>query len=86
MRFLSALLLSVSAVYACGENAYRCKNPNVSVNEMWVVTHRICDKLGEDDCYCSHWAEYYCDPSGYNIQKFKDECLAQGEDWYWSEC
>lgn len=40
-----------------------------------------------DTCYCSHWAEYYCDPYGSDqIQKFKDCCEGQGENYYWDEC
>lgn len=86
MKFLATLLLGASVAYACGDNAFRCKNPDKSVSEMYKVTKDICDNLGEDDCYCSHWAEYYCDPYGDNIAKFKTQCENQGENWYWSEC
>jgi hypothetical protein len=86
MHLLTFILLAAPAAYACGDNAYRCKNPDVSVEKMWKVTHSICNNLKEDDCYCSHWAEYYCDPTGDNIQKFKDQCEEKGEKWYWVEC
>ncbi|KAI8664695.1 hypothetical protein NCS56_00903200 [Fusarium sp. Ph1] len=72
--FLTTLLLDAPIVHACGNNAYRCKNPDASIEEMWRVTHQICNDLGEDDCYCYHWAEYFCDPSGDNIDKFKQKC------------
>jgi len=80
------LLLSAATAYACGDNAYRCKNPDKSVDEMWKVTHKICNDIKEDDCYCSHWAEYYCDPFGDNIKKFKEQCENEGDNWYWNEC
>lgn len=86
MKFLPEILLLASAVYACGDNAYRCKNPDASVSEDWEVTNKICTQLGEDTCYCSHWAEYYCDPFGDNIAKFKQMCEAHAENWYWTEC
>ncbi|KAH6970267.1 hypothetical protein HG530_011741 [Fusarium avenaceum] len=71
MHFLKALLLA---------------NPDKTIQEMHEVTKQICNDLGEDDCYCSHWAEYSCDPFGDNIQKFKEKCEKQGENWYWNEC
>ncbi|EXM13935.1 hypothetical protein RAB80_014004 [Fusarium oxysporum f. sp. vasinfectum] len=86
MNFLKALLLAVPAVYACGDNAYRCKNPDKTVSEMYRVTKNICDELKEDTCWCYHWAEDYCDPFGDNIKKFKQKCEDYGENWYWSEC
>ncbi|TGO31403.1 hypothetical protein BHYA_0987g00010 [Botrytis hyacinthi] len=79
MKFIYfGLLLAATTAYACGDNAYRCKNPDKSVDEMWQVTHKICNNLREDDCYCSHWAEYYCDPFGDNIGKFKQQFLNLG--------
>ncbi|CAD6441808.1 2b5ef486-8f2c-4841-ade2-4051bedebba8 [Sclerotinia trifoliorum] len=87
MKFIYfGLLLSATTAYACGGNAYRCKNPDKSVDEMWAVTRKICNNLKEDDCYCYHWAEYYCDPYGDNIEKFKHACVNEGDDWYWTEC
>ncbi|KAF7888575.1 uncharacterized protein EAF02_003116 [Botrytis sinoallii] len=87
MKFIYlGLLIAATTAYACGDNAYRCKNPKKIIAEEWKATHEICNNLREDDCYCSHWAEYYCDPYGGNIQKFKDQCEAKGSDWYWSEC
>lgn len=74
------------SVIACGDNAYRCKNPDKSVQEHWTVTKNIADQLREDTCYCYHWAEYYADPYGDNIQKFKSLCEDRGENWYWTEC
>ena len=88
MKLLLALCVftTIVSVSACGDNAYRCKHPDKSITDHWKATHSICKDLGEDDCYCSHWAEYYCDPSSDNIQKFKDACLNLGGDWYWNEC
>jgi hypothetical protein len=45
MHFLTLLLLAAPAAYACSDNAYRCKNPDVSEDEMWKVTHSICNDL-----------------------------------------
>ncbi|CAJ0555434.1 Ff.00g054990.m01.CDS01 [Fusarium sp. VM40] len=80
MHFLKAPLLAVPAVYACGDNSYRCKNPDKSIQDTYKVTMEICNGR------CSHWAEDYCDPFGDNIQKFKEKCENQGENWYWVEC
>ncbi|TGO81895.1 hypothetical protein BPOR_0980g00010 [Botrytis porri] len=81
MKFIYfGFLLAATTAYACGDNAYRCKNPDKSVDEMWQVTHKICNNLQEDDCYCSHWAEYYCDPYGGNVEKFKQQCEDEGEN------
>jgi len=79
-KFVSLLLCCASIVFACGDNAYRCKNSDVSTGEMWKVTKDICDDLKEETCYCFHWAEYYCEPQGDNIQKFKDACENRAEN------
>ena len=86
MKFLAALLLGASVAYACGDNSYRCKNPDKTVSEMHDVTMNICKNLNEGTCWCYHWAEDYCDPSGDNIEKFKEQCQQEGENWYWTEC
>jgi hypothetical protein len=86
MRIQPMLLLWATVVSACGDTGYRCKNPDVSVNDDYIVTKYICNSLGEDTCYCSHWAEDYCDPSGNNIAKFKELCNDQGSNWYWTQC
>jgi hypothetical protein len=86
MKFVPLLLCWASIVSACGDNAYRCKNPDVSTEEMWKVTKHICDDLNEETCFCVHWVEYYCDPQGDNIQKFKYACQNHAENWFWNEC
>jgi hypothetical protein len=86
MQFLTIFLFVAPAVYACGDSSYRCKNPGVSANKEWQVTHRICNDLKEDTCFCSKWSQDYCDTIGDNIQKFKSQCEAEGESWYWSGC
>lgn len=86
MHFLKALFLAVPAAYACGDNSYSCKNLNKDIQEMYKVTIEICNGLGEDTCWCSYWAEDYCGPFGDNIQKFKEKCENQGENWYWVRC
>lgn len=35
MQFLTILLLAAPAVYACGDNSYRCKSPDATVDQMW---------------------------------------------------
>lgn len=35
VQFLTILLLAAPAVYACGDNSYRCKIPDATVDQMW---------------------------------------------------
>lgn len=87
MRFQPMILLCAASVAsACGDNGYRCKNPDASVNDDYIATKYICNKLQEDTCYCSHYAEDYCDPSDSNIAKFKELCNDEGPNWYWTNC
>jgi hypothetical protein len=86
MQLLTLILLVVPAVYACGDNAYRCKNNDVTVDTDWDTTKSICNSLGESTCWCYNAAENYCDPFGDNIQNFKKKCEAWGDNWYWDEC
>jgi hypothetical protein len=86
MQFLTILLFVAPAVYARGDNTYKCKNPNASASKQSEVTTSICNNLKGDQCFCSHEAEYYCDTLGDNIEKFKSQCEAEGESWYWTEC
>ena len=85
MKSLVLLFPLFALTLACGDNAYRCKNPDKSVDDMWVMTKSICNELNEDICWCYYWAEYYCDPSGDNINKFKEMCDSHS-NWYWTEC
>jgi hypothetical protein len=84
MKLLPVLLLLLcgSLVSACGDNSYRCRNPDKIVDEISQRTRKICESLNEEECWCVHQAEFYCSTSGDNIQKFKDMCEATGENWY----
>ena len=85
MRSPFVLFLLLALTNACGDNAYRCQNPENGRDDDWAMTRSICNDLKEDDCWCSHRAEFFCDPYGDNIAKFKEMCDShQGYDW--NEC
>jgi hypothetical protein len=84
MKSLIVFNLLIAVASACGNNAYRCVG-NGSVEDDWKHTNACCAMLFEETCYCSHRAETYCDPSGGNIQKFKD-CCDQWDNYYAREC
>ncbi|KAK4031756.1 hypothetical protein C8A01DRAFT_21075 [Parachaetomium inaequale] len=88
MRLLPALLLSASVVYACSDEAYRCKNPSGSTSEDWEVTQTICNNLETGTCYCWGAAEDYCDfvDGSSKIRDFQKQCESWGENWYWTQC
>ena len=86
MRLLKILMVAAPAVYACGDDAYRCNSRDASASEIQQATRSICDSLGEDMCYCSVYAEDFCDPGGDNIQKFKASCEEYGKGWSATEC
>jgi hypothetical protein len=85
MKFLTACLVFIGVASACGDNAYRCVNPDGFVTDDWAKTKACCNKIAEEYCYCSHRAEEYCDPFGSNIQKFKD-CCESYKGFEWREC
>ncbi|KAJ0142685.1 Uncharacterized protein HZ326_14498 [Fusarium oxysporum f. sp. albedinis] len=86
MQFLSLLVLLAPVASSCGDNTYRCKNPDKSTAEEQAVTTKICSSLGNGYCYCNHRAEWFCDTFGEDINKFKKSCEDQGENWYWVDC
>ncbi|KAK0652453.1 hypothetical protein B0T16DRAFT_406211 [Cercophora newfieldiana] len=82
LSIVSAILLSATLTSACGDNAYRCVTRGGSGDDDWKLSQKCAKKNGvEDDCYCSHRAEYFQDPSGEQIEKFKDCCTSHGADW-----
>lgn len=85
MKVFCTLLLYVAIASACGDNAYRCINPEGSISQDWAKTNYCCNQLAEDTCYCSHRAETYCDPYGPNIDRFK-KCCESFTDFSWREC
>ncbi|KAJ7867812.1 hypothetical protein B0H13DRAFT_1636050 [Mycena leptocephala] len=85
-RCFKPIFLTCNFSQGCGDNAYRCVNPNGSVEDDWNATKACMDKVGiTNTCYCSHRAETYADPDGNNIQKFKDCCDAT-PNYGWREC
>ncbi|KAK0619124.1 hypothetical protein B0T14DRAFT_566016 [Immersiella caudata] len=74
IALLTTLLFSATLTSACGSNAYRCITRESSEKD-WQLSKKCGGKVGADeDCYCSHWAEYFMDPYGDQIEKFK-ECF-----------
>jgi hypothetical protein len=86
MKMLILLSLFTSVAMSCGDNAYRCVNPDGSVANDWHTTQLCMDSVGfSDTCWCSHRAEDYADPSGNDIQDFKD-CCDSYLNFAWREC
>ena len=85
MKSLTVFLLLITCASACGDNAYRCVNPEGSVADDGAKTRSCCTKLAQTDCYCAHRAEDYCDPDKDNIDNFK-ECCESFEGFGWREC
>ncbi|KAJ7871567.1 hypothetical protein B0H13DRAFT_2349854 [Mycena leptocephala] len=84
--YIAIVALAATQVKGCGDNAFRCVNPDGSVEDDWNATNACMDKVGiTNTCYCSHRAEFYADPDGNNIQKFKDCCDAT-PNYGWREC
>jgi hypothetical protein len=83
---LILLSLFTSVAMSCGDNAYRCKNPEGTVAEDWHHTQLCMDSVGfSATCYCWGAAETYADPSGNDIQDFKD-CCQSYNNYAWVEC
>ena len=86
IKIFILLSLFTRMAMSCGNNAYRCVNPNGSVKEDWHHTELCMKSAGfSKTCYCSHRAEIYADPSGGDIKKFKDCCLSY-ENFSYREC
>ena len=86
MKTLVLLSLFVNVANCCGDNAYRCVDPDGSVDGDWAVTRSCMIRLGfSDDCWCSHRAEWYADPSGADINAFKN-CCRSFPNFGWREC
>lgn len=80
------ILQLMSVVMGCGDNAYRCTKPGNTVDQDWQATLKCMGQSGTTEtCWCYHWAENYADPSGGQIQKFKDCCNGM-DNYSWREC
>jgi hypothetical protein len=88
MKMLILLSLFTSVAMSCGDDTYRCVNPDDTVEEDWRHTKLCMEKVGiSDTCWCSHRAEYYADVGSddIKIQKFKD-CCESYDNFGWREC
>ena len=81
MKNLLLLSLFVNVASACGNNAYRCVKEGGSVAKDWEVTWECMQQVGFDaTCTCYHMVETYADPSGSDINDFKNDfkkCCAE---------
>ena len=83
---LILLSLFTSVAMSCGNSAYRCVNPDVDPSEDWRHTKLCMERVGfSATCWCYHRAEDYADPSGDDIQKFKD-CCQSYDNYSYREC
>lgn len=73
LTFSFIALLNVALVAACGDDAWRCVNPNGKVDGDNALTQFCKMKLGMEDCYCSHRAETYVNV-GDKLEDFKACC------------
>lgn len=86
MKTVILLSLYISVANGCGNNAYRCVNPAGSVLQDWEVTQSCMTKVGfSDTCWCYHYAENFADPTGDNIEAFKNCCLSY-PNYNYREC
>jgi hypothetical protein len=88
MKLLPSLVMFASAVSACSDPAYRCKNPEGSKSGDYSRTTEICAEIsnGASMCYCYAAAEYYCYlQNGVNVQMFVDSCRSI-DPWYAEAC
>lgn len=60
MKLLPSLVMFASAVSACSDPAYRCKNPEGTKSGDYSRTTEICAEIsnGASMCYCYAAAEY----------------------------
>ena len=90
MRFLLVLSTLIIMANACGDNAYRCVNPDQSVSNDWEVTKFCIVDVGlgpRSTCWCYAWAEDYVTLRVDMIKKFGECCSRHGGDGYYArEC
>lgn len=81
-----ALAFAASAI-ACGDNAYRCKNPQGTIEDDWKFTQDCMQRVGfEDTCWCYHRAQTYADPgSQAKIEAFQ-KCCNSLQNYAAAEC
>jgi hypothetical protein len=59
-RHVKFILTSIKAVVGCGDNGYRCKNPEGDVSDDWVITRACMIAMGiSETCWCYGYAENY---------------------------
>jgi hypothetical protein len=79
-------LLYIALTSACGENAYRCVNPDGSVEDDWAKTQECAVKLGTlSECWCWGLAQFHIDAPSDKIDAFK-KCCESSENFGWREC
>lgn len=72
MKMLILLSLFTTVAMSCGDNSYRCVNPDTRVAQDWHHTELCMDCIGiSDTCWCYYRAEKYAVPTGDDIQAFK---------------
>lgn len=85
MKLLLFIPLYIALCLACGDNGYRCVNPNGSVEDDHTVTFNCCNKLKQGSCWCSHRSEDYCNVASSRIEDFK-VCCESNLDFSWRNC
>lgn len=86
MKIVIILSLFATVAMSCGDNAFRCVNPDTSVDQDWHHTELCMDRVGfSDTCWCYHRAETYAVPTGDDIQAFKD-CCQSYDNFAYRQC
>jgi hypothetical protein len=89
MRVIILVLAFAVSVIACSDDAYRCVNPNGSVDDDWQATQKAMKSSGlshGNTCWCYRYAEDYVQLNGEDqIGKFQKACESQ-PNYSWREC
>ena len=73
---LILLSLFTSVAMSCGDDTYRCVNPNATPAQEWEHTETCMARVGvpaADSCYCYQRSEYFAEVRD-KVQAFRDCC------------
>jgi len=79
-------LFTALAAASCGDDAYRCTNPDGTIANDFLKSKECAAKLGiTQTCWCSYWAEDYIEVPEDKVEDFKN-CCESSEGFSTREC